>query len=131
MKNLSALALCAALVCSAAHAAPPVKPVQTKPTASANAAATPAVLVGLWNSVNAEGNILPGSIELKADGHASLSPKGETHLEGTWRTEGKMLFLVMPPHGTAQMTYAISAKGLTLTYENGAKQQFKHSTTKK
>lgn len=126
MKILTFLTLCAALAGTAAHAAPPA----AKPAAK-HAAASPAALTGNWKSINADGNALPGTIELRADGHAVLAPQGQPRLEGTWRTKGADLMLDMPPYGVAQMQYAVNAKGLTLTYENGVKQRFTKDTASK
>ena len=74
---------------------------------------------------------MAGSIDLRSNGKATLMPQGEVRLEGTWRVDGKSLFLEMPPYGTSQMEYAIKAKRLTLTYENGVKQYFTLSVPKK
>jgi len=130
MKTLPILALCAAFACSAAHAAPATH----KPAATASVAkpaANNSALHGFWKSVNAEGIVLPGTMEFRADGSAVLAPKGEEKLEGTWVTKGKELHLTMPPYGTAQMQYAVNPKGLTLTYENGFKQKFVKEVPKK
>jgi hypothetical protein len=131
MKTFTIFALCAALACSAAaQAAPAAKPTgKAAPVASATAN-NPA-LHGFWKSVNAEGIILPGTMELRADGSAELSPKGEQTLKGSWVIKGTELTLTMPPYGVAKMQYAISSKGLTLTYENGMKQKFVKETIKK
>lgn len=131
MKTLSILALCTVLFSTAAYAAVPT----AKPAAPAKAAtvspATPAALHGFWKSVNATGGAMAGSIDLRSNGKATLMPQGEVRLEGTWRVDGKSLFLEMPPYGTSQMEYAIKAKRLTLTYENGVKQYFTLSVPKK
>jgi len=130
MKTLTLFALCAALACSAAHADPAGKPA-SKTTSAATAAAHNPALFGFWKSVSAEGVILPGTMEFRADGSAELAPKGEEKLKGTWTTKGSELKLTMPPYGTAQMQYAVTSKGMTLTYENGMKQKFVKETTKK
>lgn len=130
MKTLTIFALCAAFACSAAQATPASKPTG-KPGHAATATANNPALLGLWKSVNAEGLILPGTMDFRADGSAVLSPKGEQTLEGTWATKGTELILTMPPYGAAQMHYAATPKGLTLTYENGSKQKFVKEILKK
>lgn len=122
MKTLTLLTLCAALAGTVAHAAQPT----AKPAATKSAG-----LAGHWKSVNADGHALPGTIELRADGHAVLAPEGQPRMEGIWHTKGADLTLEMPPYGTAQMQYALNAKGLTLTYENGVKQRFVKETAAK
>lgn len=130
MKTLTIFALCAAFACSSAQAAPPGKPAD-KAAHAAPATANNPVLNGFWKSVNDEGIILPGTMDFRADGSAVLAPKGEQKLEGTWATKGTELTLTMPPYGTAKMRFAVTPKGLTLTYENGMKQKFVKESIKK
>ena len=131
MKTFSILALCAVLFSTAASAAVPAAKPATPAKAAAASPATPVALHGFWKSVNATGGAMSGSIDLRPDGKASLIPQGEIRLEGTWRVTGQNLILEMPPYGSSQMQYAIKAKRLTLTYENGVKQNFTLSVPKK
>lgn len=81
-------------------------------------------LEGQWHATNTNGNALGGTMELRIDGTARLSPSGQETLEGTWETSGPKLSLTMQPYGTATMNWVVSKKGIVLSYENGVQQNF-------
>lgn len=81
-------------------------------------------LVGHWKSTSKEQLALKGTITLDGDGHAELAPEGYPAMEGTWQADKDQLTLTMPPTGSSKMSWKVSKNNLSLTYNNGTKQDF-------
>jgi hypothetical protein len=100
-----------------------------EPAISQPLATTP--LVGVWQSTDAKPPIVPGVIELHADGTARLAPQGQPAQAGNWTASKTTLTLTLPAIGHAELKYLLKDASLTLTYQNGSMQHFSKDKAKK
>jgi hypothetical protein len=88
-------------------------------------------LVGTWQSVTAPKGALEGAIDLKSDHTLTLRAKTQPEFTGTWHETGVgRISFTIAEAGTSEMGYQLKKSKLTLTYDNGDKQEFVRQSSK-